>query len=229
MQKFLLERGHLFGIPIEDEKKVDEEMITEINEKLTANSNEIKRLYKLLNEEVHLYDKKLLEKLDLTNLPKLQESILEECDKQQQKAMKRVAEKQELQTVVKHFDKLIKNLHAYIKNKFSMAEDNDDAMLSKRPLGGFSCGSCEKQIRNLSLTLNSAREEHWNRLPHREPIAKLGSGFSKILSLIKPGGVGGGGSSIMGTALHMLNESNAQTTNLASVMNGRSLGEEEAN
>jgi len=32
-----------------------------------------------------------------------------------------------------------------------MVEENDDAILSKKPLGGFSCASCEKGIKNLSL------------------------------------------------------------------------------
>ena len=58
--------------------------------------------------------------------------------------LKRLAEKEELKTVVKHFDKLIKNLHVYIKNKFSMVEENDDAILTKKSLGGYSCASCEK-------------------------------------------------------------------------------------
>ncbi len=65
MHKFMQDRGHMFGIPVEEEKKVDEEMINEINEKIIANANEIKRLYKLLNEEVHQYDKKLSEKVDI--------------------------------------------------------------------------------------------------------------------------------------------------------------------
>jgi hypothetical protein len=43
-------------------------------------------------------------------------------------------------------------------------------------------------------------------MPTREPIAKLGKGFSKILAMIKPGGVGGGGVSILGAAAHMNNE-----------------------
>lgn len=54
-------------------------------------------------------------------------------------------------------------------------------------------------------------------MPSREPIAKLGPGFSKILQLIKPGGVGGGGTSIMGTAKHVLNQSSTQ--NLTNIIN----------
>ena len=99
-----------------------------------------------------------------------------------------MAEKEELKTVVKHFDKLIKNLYVYIKNKFSMVEEADDAILTKKPLGGFSCFSCDKQIRNLSLHSHTlGPETTWNKLPAREPIAKLGQGFSKILQMIRPG------------------------------------------
>ena len=66
------------------------------------------------------------------------------------KMIKKLAEKEEVKSVVKHFDKMIKNLHQYVKNKFSMAEETDDAMLSKKPLGGYSCASCEKSLRNIS-------------------------------------------------------------------------------
>jgi hypothetical protein len=43
-----------------------------------------------------------------------------------------MAEKEELKILAQHFDKIIKNLHSFIKNKFSLVEDNDDAMLSKK-------------------------------------------------------------------------------------------------
>jgi len=54
-----------------------------------------------------------------------------------------------------------------VKNKFSVVEESDEAMLSKKPLGGYSCASCEKQIRNLSLQPNSSKDEYniWNKMP----------------------------------------------------------------
>mmetsp|Transcript_24214 Transcript_24214/g.23792 ORF Transcript_24214/g.23792 Transcript_24214/m.23792 type:complete len:108 (+) Transcript_24214:2021-2344(+) len=107
---------------------------------------------------------------------------------------------------------MIKNLHAYIKNRFMMLEESDDAILSKKPLTGLKCGSCERTLRNVFSSgrgsINEKDEyQQWNKLPSREPIAKIGPGFSKILSLIRPGGVGGGGTSILGTAVHVNNES----------------------
>lgn len=71
-------------------------------------------------------------------------------------------------------DKQIKNLHAYVKNKFQMVEENDDAILSKRPLmGGFSCASCEKKITNGFGTANPEFVQ-WNKLPQKEHLAQYG-------------------------------------------------------
>jgi len=68
------------------------------------------------------------------------------------KVLKRFVDKDEFKQVTNYFEKMIKNLHAYMKSRFSMAEENDDAMLTKKPLGGFSCASCEKHLKNVSGT-----------------------------------------------------------------------------
>mmetsp|Transcript_47609 Transcript_47609/g.34875 ORF Transcript_47609/g.34875 Transcript_47609/m.34875 type:complete len:261 (+) Transcript_47609:1863-2645(+) len=149
---------------------------------------------------------RLQEKVDIQEIPQITERILEETEKQNLQMLKRVAEKEEVKVVARHFEKMIKNLHAYIKNKFLMLEEADDAILSKKPLTGFKCASCERTLKNASA-LDKDDFQNWNKLPSREPIAKIGPGFSKILALIRPGGVGGGGASVLGTAHHLMNES----------------------
>ena len=60
--------------------------------------------------------------------------------------------------------------------------NEEDAMFTKKPLGGLSCASCERNITNLSGHM--ADFQPWKKLPFREPnerIAKYGQGFSKIL------------------------------------------------
>jgi len=60
-------------------------------------------------------------------------------------------------------------------------------MLAKKPLGGWSCASCEKNLINLSGQINENLA--WNRLPYRDPnerLAKVGQGFSKMLQMMKP-------------------------------------------
>lgn len=60
-------------------------------------------------------------------------------------------------------------------------------MFSKKPLGGMSCASCEKGL----VDMYGKRVEFmpWNKLPFRDPserIARVGQGFSKMLSMINP-------------------------------------------
>jgi len=66
-------------------------------------------------------------------------------------------------------------------------DSNEEAMFSKRPLGGLSCASCEKDLTNL----NGKKVEFmpWGKLPFRDPterIARVGQGFSKMLSMVDP-------------------------------------------
>ena len=129
-----------------------------------------------------------------------------------EKIIKKMADKEELKQTIKHFEKMVKNLHQYMKAKFSALEDEDDVMLSKRPLQGFACASCEKGVKKMGAT--SDKFQDWNRMQSKEHIAKVGSGFSKILAMLKPGGVGGGGTSTMGTLRHLQQESDQNTSGI---------------
>jgi len=60
-------------------------------------------------------------------------------------------------------------------------------MFSKKPFAGLSCASCEKDIVNMY----GKRVEYmpWGKMPFRDPserIARVGQGFSKMLSMLKP-------------------------------------------
>lgn len=72
-------------------------------------------------------------------------------------------------------------------SKGGHGENEEDAMFSKKPLGGMSCASCEKGL----VDMYGKRVEFmpWNKLPFRDPaerIARVGQGFSKMLSMINP-------------------------------------------
>jgi hypothetical protein len=69
-------------------------------------------------------------------------------------------------------------------------ENEDDAMFTKKPLGGVSCASCEKNIVNLEGM--QADFLSWRRLPFKENherISKFGPGFSKILQSLRPASI----------------------------------------
>lgn len=50
-------------------------------------------------------------------------------------------------------------------------ENEDDAMFTKKPLGGMSCASCEKDI----INLQGRRVDFlpWNKLPFRDPSERI--------------------------------------------------------
>jgi len=60
-------------------------------------------------------------------------------------------------------------------------------MFAKRPLLGWSCASCDKDIVNLSG--RPAEFHPWMKLPARDPtdrISRVGQGFSRMLSQVRP-------------------------------------------
>ena len=74
---------------------------------------------------------------------------------------------------------------------FSGRPNEDDAMLSRRPLGPVACASCEKGLTNIiGMPVDYYT---WKRMPARDPserIARYGQGFSKILSHMRVGSEG---------------------------------------
>lgn len=66
-------------------------------------------------------------------------------------------------------------------------DNEDDAMFTKKPLGGTSCASCAKDV--IDLYGKQVQYMPWGKLPFRDPserIARVGQGFSKMLSMIDP-------------------------------------------
>lgn len=60
-------------------------------------------------------------------------------------------------------------------------------MFNKKHLCGYSCASCEKDLVNLYG--KKVEFMPWSKLPFRDPserIARVGQGFSKMLSMINP-------------------------------------------
>ena len=100
---------------------------------------------------------------------------------------KQFADKAETRKALKIHEKQLQNLYNLMVSKGTTGENNEDAMFSKKPLGGMSCASCEKGL----IDMHGKQVEFlpWNKLPFRDPaerIARVGQGFSKMLSMINP-------------------------------------------
>lgn len=52
-----------------------------------------------------------------------------------------------------------------------LPENEDDAMFTKKPLGGMSCASCEKDVINLQG--RKAEYLPWSRFPLRDPSERI--------------------------------------------------------
>lgn len=99
---------------------------------------------------------------------------------------KRFADKSETKKALKLLERQLKNLYDLFMSKGGY-NNEEEAMFSKKPLGGFSCASCEKDLVNLYG--KKVEFMPWSKLPFRDPaerIARVGQGFSKMLSMINP-------------------------------------------
>lgn len=165
-------QGGMFGFGMNFDKiPVDEEFAAEIRGDIRKLTKDLKQLELEQKNEKLRVDKELKSKFDLSELEAIEKGILDKSEEQINKCVKRMAEKVELTVQIQKVDKQIKNLHAYVKNKFQMVEENDDAILSKRPLmGGFSCASCEKKITNGTGVANPEFVQ-WNKMPQKEMLA----------------------------------------------------------
>ena len=96
--------------------------------------------------------------------------------------IKKFADKNETKRALKYLEKLIKE-----SETVKIVKDGDDAMLAKKPLGGWSCASCQKDLEKLMGKI--APYQAWNKMPYRDPadrIARSGPGFSRMLATVQP-------------------------------------------
>lgn len=133
-------------------------------------------------------------KCDKTDVASLETKFLDNLEDLVQSMYKKFSDKAETTENLKILDKQIKNLFELVVAKEKAVEteikskDEDEAMLTRKPLGGLSCASCSKKVTNL-CNLQATEYFSWSKLPLRDPtdrISKVGQGFSKMLSTMKP-------------------------------------------
>ena len=84
---------------------------------------------------------------------------------------KQFADKGDTRKALKIHEKQFQNLYNLIMSKGGGGENEEDAMFSKKPLGGLSCASCEKVL----IDMYGRRVEFmpWNKLPFRDPAERI--------------------------------------------------------
>jgi DNA repair exonuclease SbcCD ATPase subunit len=133
--------------------------------------SKLKELEDLINKKANIEDLKALDEFIRSKLKELADEF-----------SKKFAEKIETKKALKYLEKMIKD-----NETFKAIPEGDDAMLARKPLGGWSCASCQKELEKL---IGKVAPYHpWNKLPYRDPadrIARAGPGFSRMLATIQP-------------------------------------------
>ena len=126
------------------------------------------------NKEVEEELNKKVDKADLIEFERLMRDRMEAMDKALQKA------KSELKKALRILDDRVKRLTDQVKSR-GPSLDREDAMLSKKPLEGFKCATCDKNLVNM-IGL-PVEHYNWNRMPKKEGerIPMMGQGFSRML------------------------------------------------
>ena len=74
--KVLIERGPMFNTPQEDMKAAHDELVSDMNERFVSMNREVIKIYKAIEQEVGLIDKKLIDKVEYSAIPKIQGKFL---------------------------------------------------------------------------------------------------------------------------------------------------------
>ena len=137
---------------------------------------QIEELRRYLNELNEIVKTKASEE-DMRNFEALINSKIEElrllCNK-------KFADKIDTSKSLKYLDAQIKHIiDVYIKRM----EKGDNWLLAKKPVGGFTCASCEAYIGELKEKNDYLA---WNKYPMREndKAYRIGNGFSRMLNML---------------------------------------------
>lgn len=91
-------------------------------------------------------------KVDMEALSNLEKMLMERINEIVKALTKQLADKNDTKKALKLLERQLKNLYDLFISRVGGGgpnENEDDAMFTKKPLGGMSCASCEKDIVNL--------------------------------------------------------------------------------
>lgn len=157
--------------------------IAAIWEAIQSLKDELEALRNLLNSKMSALDGLLASKADTELVFTIEARLLEKIQQMADILGKKFADRNKTKKALKDLEFQLRKILEFIMSK----REGDDAMLSRKPLGGYSCASCEKGLEQ--LLGRKADHQPWNRMPYRDPadrIARVGPGFSRMLSTVQP-------------------------------------------
>lgn len=126
-------------------------------------------------------DNKINTKIDSNELKVLDEKLSKAIKDAIESLMSKFADKKDTRKAFKYIEALVRSAN---QTETTEKREGEDAMFARKPLGGWSCASCEKGLESLT---GKIAYHPWNKLPYRDPvdrIARAGPGFSRMLSTL---------------------------------------------
>ena len=164
-------------------------MVVNIILKMQQESKELKEKTDKSSKDLWVKIKEMEESLNkkasIEKLKELEDLLMQKLREMYEELIKRFADKNETKKSLKFLEKLIRE-----SVSVKVVKDGNDAMLARKPLGGWSCASCQKDLEKLIGKI--APYHAWNKMPYRDPadrIARVGPGFSRMLATVQPEGI----------------------------------------
>ena len=116
-------------------------------------------------------------KVDYDTLNNLEKMIMERINEIVKALTKQLADKNDTKKALKLLERQLKNLYDVFLSRAGghTHENEDDAMFTKKPLGGMSCASCEKDI--INLYGKKVDFLPWQKFPFRDPSDRIARVF----------------------------------------------------
>ena len=140
------------------------------------NDQSINSIHKLLNDMAEV----IKTKASAEDMKTFEEIINNKLEELKLFCLKKFPDKIENSKNIKYLDSQIRHIiDVYIKK----LDKQDSWLIAKKPLGGYSCASCEAYLGELK---KSQDYMPWNKYPNRERDKnfRLGNGFSKMLNML---------------------------------------------
>jgi len=148
----------------------DPAALRELEQRVTNVENELKELQNAFSRWIGELQDAINRKADLSALHEVEKGFNERLNDIVKLLTKQFADKAETKKALKIHERQLKNLYSLLMSKGG-GENEEDAMFSKKPLGGLSCASCEKDLVNMMG--KKVEFMPWNKLPFRDPAERI--------------------------------------------------------
>lgn len=152
----------------------EEARIREILDRLLNLENELNALKNDYTHWTNMMNESLKLKADIDTVKTLGANLEDKIDEVIKALSKQFADKNDTRKALKLLEKNLKHMYDLFMNKGGNG-DEEEAMFTKKPLGGTSCASCAKDV----IDIYGKKVDYlpWGKLPFRDPsdrIARVG-------------------------------------------------------